>query len=120
MLRLAPGPTEIVDETPSGRLHLDGRVLVHEDEGFARTRRSLGFAGFIGVTLGFNANGRLAAAPVLHMEGIPGVVLEPVREAVVRAAGTKPGLHDDLNERVRIPARRAPQTGRGQKAMGRV
>src|SRR3977135_2633577 len=70
MVRLAPGPTEIVDETPWGRLHLDGRVLVHEDEGFARPRRSLGFAGFIGVTLVFNAKGRLAAVPVMHMRGI--------------------------------------------------
>jgi len=120
MLRLAPGPTEIVDETPSGRLHLDGRVLVHEDEGFARTRRSLGFAGFIGVTLVFNANGRLAAEPVLHMEGIPGTVLEPVREAVARAASTKRGLHDDLNEEVRIAARRAANQVWGKKPMVRV
>jgi ribonuclease J len=120
MVRLAPGPAEIVDEVPSGRLQLDGRVLVHEDEGFARTRRSLGFAGFIGVTLVFNANGRLAAEPVLHMEGIPGVVLEPVREAVARAAGVKRGLHEDLHEEVRIAARRAANQVWGKKPMVRV
>ena len=29
MVRLAPAGPEIIDETPSGRLHLDGRLLVH-------------------------------------------------------------------------------------------
>jgi ribonuclease J len=94
--------------------------LVHEDEGFARTRRSLGFAGFIGVTLVFNAKGRLAAEPVLHMEGIPAAVLEPVRQAVMRAAESKRGPHGDLTEEVRIAARRAANQVWGKKPMVRV
>src|SRR5215831_934267 len=89
MVRLAPHGAEIIDETPSGRLHLDGRVLVHEDDGYARLRRSLGFAGFIGVTLVLDRRGRLAADPVVHLEGIPDTVHEPVRDAVARAAGGK-------------------------------
>ena len=36
MLRLAPGRAEIIDEVPSGRIHLDGRVLVAEGEGLAK------------------------------------------------------------------------------------
>jgi ribonuclease J len=62
----------------------------------------------------------LASEPVLHMEGIPGVVLEPVREAVARAAGTKRGLHKDLNEEVRIAARRAANQVWGKKPLVRV
>ena len=120
MVRLAPGPAEIIDETPSGRLHLDGRVLVHEDEGFARARRALGFAGFIGVTLVLDRRGRLAADPVLHMEGIPQMVLEPVREAVARAANGKHGRDDDLAEQVRIAARRAANQIWGKKPVVRV
>ncbi len=61
MLRLAPGRAEIVDEVPAGRVHLDGRLMVNEDEGFARARRSLAHAGFIGVTLVLKKSGRLAA-----------------------------------------------------------
>ena len=120
MVRLAPGRAEIIDETPSGRLHLDGRVLVHEDEGFARSRRSLGFAGFIGVTLVIDRRGRLAADPVLHMEGIPDAVRAPVREAVARATGGKRGKHDDLEEEVRIAARRAANEAWGKKPVVRV
>ena len=120
MVRLAPGRAEIIDETPSGRLHLDGRVLVHEDEGFARVRRSLGFAGFIGVTLVIDRRGRLAAEPALHMEGIPDAVLDPVREAVARAASGKRARDEDLEEEVRIAARRAANGVWGKKPIVRV
>jgi len=120
MVRLAPGRAEIIDETPSGRLHLDGRVLVHEDEGFARARRSLGYAGFIGVTLVLDRRGRIVTDPVLHMEGIPDAVLEPVREAVSRAANGKRGKGNDLEEDVRIAARRAANDIWGKKPVVRV
>jgi ribonuclease J len=120
MVRLAPGAAEIIDETPSGRLHLDGRVLVHEEEGFARARRSLSFAGFIGVTLVLDRRGRLAADPVLHMEGIPDAVLEPVRQAVARAAQGKRGRDEELEEQVRIAARRAANEIWGKKPVVRV
>jgi ribonuclease J len=120
MLRLAPGKPAIIDEAPSGRLHLDGRVLVHEDDGFARARRSLGFAGFIGVTLILDRKGRLAADPVLHMEGIPDAVMEPVREAVARALNGKRGRDGDLKEEVRIAARRAANDVWGKKPVVRI
>jgi ribonuclease J len=121
MVRLAPGRAEIVDETPSGRLHLDGRVLVHEDEGFARARRSLGYAGFIGITLVLDRKGRVAADPALHIEGIPDVVHEPVRDAVARAANGKRGRNGgDLEEEVRIAARRAANEVWGKKPVVRV
>jgi ribonuclease J len=120
MVRLAPGRAEIVDETPSGRLHLDGRMLVHEDDGFARARRSLSYAGFIGVTLVLDRKGRLAADPALHIEGIPEPVLEPVREAVARAANGKRARDEDLQETVRLAARRAANEVWGKKPIVRV
>jgi ribonuclease J len=120
MVRLAPNGAEIIDETPSGRLHLDGRLLVHEDDGYARLRRSLGFAGFIGVTLVLDRKGRLAADPVVHLEGIPDSVHEPVRDAVARAANGKRGRDGDLQETVRIAARRAANEIWGKKPIVRV
>jgi len=120
MVRLAPHGPEIIDETPAGRLHLDGRVLVHEDDGYARLRRSLGFAGFIGVTLVLDRRGRLAADPVVHLEGIPETVHEPVRDAVARAANSKRNRDEDLQETVRIAARRAANEIWGKKPIVRV
>jgi ribonuclease J len=120
MVRLAPGRAEIIDETPSGRLHLDGRLLVHEDDGFARARRGLSFAGFIAVTLVVDRRGRLATEPVLHIEGIPDAVHDSVREAVARAANGKRGRNGNLEEEVRIAARRAAQDLWGKKPVVRV
>ena len=120
MVRLAPHGAEIIDETPSGRLHLDGRVLVHEDDGYARLRRSLGFAGFIGVTLVLDRKGRLAADPVIHLEGIPDTVHAPVRDSVARAANGKRKRDEDLQETVRIAARRAANEVWGKKPIVRV
>ena len=120
MVRLVPGPAAIIDETPSGRLHLDGRLLVHENDGFARARRALGFAGFIAITLVLDRKGRLAADPVLYMEGIPGAVFPAVRDAVAHAAGGKKSGGGDLEEQVRIAARRAANGIWGKKPMVRV
>jgi len=123
MVRLAPGKAEIVDEAPAGRLHLDGDLLVHEEEGFARSRRALSFAGFIGITLVLDRKGRVAADPVLHMEGIPDAVIEPVTEAVSNALNGKRGdgkRGDDLKEHVRIAARRAANEAWGKKPIVRV
>ena len=111
MLRLAPGKAKIIDETPSGRMHLDGRILLHEDDGVARSRRALGFAGFIGVTLVLDGKGRLAADPVLHIEGVP--------EADPRTPWTKPCARAAEGQ-----ARRFERTGahcgapRGQGSLG--
>src|SRR6266566_7136934 len=113
MLRLGPGDPEIIDEAPSGRLHLDGRVLVHEEDGFARTRRALSFAGFVGITLIFDRRRRLAAEPLFYMEGIPPGVEESLRDAVSRALNGRPP--DDIEEHVRIAARRAASDIWGKK-----
>lgn len=123
MLRLAPGPARIVDETPSGRVHLDGRIMVADGEGFARTRRALGFAGMIAVTVVLDHRGRIGADPAIVMEGIP----EPVHDAVRRAVGDVLRRHDakkrepdDLKEDVRRAARRAANDTWGKKPLTRV
>ena len=118
MVRIAPGKGEIIDEAPAGRLHLDGDILVHEDEGFAKSRRALSYAGFIGVTLVLDRRGRVAADPALHMEGIPEAVMESVAEAVSNALNGKRG--EDLKEHVRIAARRAAKDTWGKKPVVRV
>src|SRR5262249_20760877 len=118
MLKLAPGRAEIVDEAPSGRLHLDGRIMVSEDDGFARSRRALGFAGFIGITLVVNRKGKLAADPVLHLGGIPDDIHGPVAEAVERVLQSR--RSDDMKEDVRRAARRAAQDIWGKKPVVRV
>ena len=119
ILRLAPGHAEIIDEAPAGRVFLDGRLMVHENDGYARARRSLGYAGFIGITLVLDRKGRVVTDPVLHLEGIPDDLFEPVEDAVLRAVNGKK-KHGDLEENVRIAARKAAHAVWGKKPIVRV
>ena len=59
MVRLAPGPAEIIDEAPVGRLFRDGSLLVPSEDGPVRERRSLAFAGIVIVALARSGRGEL-------------------------------------------------------------
>jgi ribonuclease J len=123
MLRLAPGRAEVIDEVPSGRVHLDGQVLVAEGLGLSRARRSLSFAGMIAITLVLDDKGRLAGDPAIIMEGIPEPVHEAVRTAVdaaIRRYNPKKDSESDLREKVRRAARGAADDAWGKKPVTRV
>jgi ribonuclease J len=121
MFRLAPGRPELIDEVPSGRIHMDGRVLVAEGEGLSKDRRAMAFAGLLVVSLVVDHKGRIAAPPVVLGEGMP----EPVEEAVLKAVeatidGNRKSDIDDLTENVRRAARRAAHDAWGKKPITRV
>lgn len=123
MLRLAPGKPEIVDEVPSGRMCLDGRVLVPEGDGIGRQRRAMAFAGLIAVTLILDVKGRVRAEPAIFLEGIPDEVGGPVRAAVLetlRRHNPKKADEQALGEAVRRSARRAAQSVWDKKPVTRV
>lgn len=123
LYRLAPGPAELIDEVPSGRIHMDGRVLVAEGEGLAKARRAMGFAGLLAVTLVLDAKGRPAADAAILAEGMP----EPVKEAVLTVVNEALRRHnpkttdaEELREAVRRAARRAAHEAWGKKPVTRV
>ncbi len=72
LLRLHPGPGEIVGRVPVGRLALDGRKLVAEDSGNLQMRRRLMFNGLIAVTILLNHEGALELSPRVLARGVPG------------------------------------------------
>ena len=123
MLRLAPGRAEIIDETPSGRVYLDGRVLVDESHDHMRERRAMSFAGVIAITLALDAKGRVAGEPSTLLEGIPDAIHATVQAAVdeaVRRHNPKKQSEDVFLENVRRAARRAAQEAWGKKPVTRV
>ena len=124
LIRLAPGRAGVIDEVPSGRIHLDGRVMIDEGAGLSRHRRALAFAGMIAITVVLDSKGRPAADPSVVIEGIP----EPVH-AAIRAALAEPlkrhnpkrdGDGRDLKESLRRAARRAANDAWGKKPVTRV
>jgi ribonuclease J len=105
LIRLAPGPAQIVDELPSGRLYKDGTVLIGADSPTVGARRRLAFCGMVSVALALSEKGALVADPEIELIGIPerdssgdaDSVAEAVRRGV-RAAlasrwGKKPVCH---------------------------
>lgn len=123
LIRLAPGRAGVIDEVPSGRIHMDGRVMIEEGVGLARKRRALGLAGVIAITLVMDGKGRLAADPAIVLEGIP----EPVHGAIAAALNEpikryNPKRSDlsELKENVRRAARRAAEDAWGKKPVTRV
>jgi ribonuclease J len=71
ILRLAPGPVEIVDQFASGRLYKDGRVLISANDRVVPERRRLAFAGVVSVAIALGGRGELADDPVVEFAGIP-------------------------------------------------
>jgi ribonuclease J len=123
LIRLAPGRAGVIDEVPSGRVHMDGRVLIEEGAGLARHRRALAFAGMIAITLVLDGKGRVAADPAIVIEGIPEPVHDAIRNALdapIKRHNPKRDDERDLKEAVRRAARRAAEDAWGKKPVTRV
>jgi ribonuclease J len=71
LVRLAPGPAEIIGEVPSGRLYKDGALLLEAETRTVAARRRLAFAGIVTVALALSEKGALVADPEIELIGIP-------------------------------------------------
>lgn len=70
MLRLAPGPVEIVDEVVSGRMAIDGKRLIPVDGDVIRARRRIGYSGVAVATIVLDKRGELHEDPQLSLPGL--------------------------------------------------
>lgn len=71
IVRLLPGPPELVDKAPVGRLFRDGSLIVPDEDGPVRLRRKLAFVGLVAVSVVLERNGEIAADPEVALDGIP-------------------------------------------------
>lgn len=100
MVRLAPGAAEVMDEVPSGRVVMDGDVLVPSWDAGIQERRRLGFAGAVFVSVALDEKGAVRGDPEIRLIGLPerdnyGVRFEE------RAYDTLDGALDQLPQRKR-------------------
>lgn len=120
VVRLAPGTPKIVGRERTGRLVLDGDVILAADGSTINERRRIAQYGVISVAVAIDADGQLAADPELRMQGIP---VEEDRDAFVREAedaieaAVKQGALDDdrLREALRLAVRRCATQWTGKK-----
>jgi len=113
MVRLAPGPSEVVDHAPVGRLFRDGNLLVPAEDGPVRERRSLAYAGIVIVALSRSGRGNVVPEAEVVLDGVPASDADgrPMADIVRRTVeGTLASIPRDRHrdgEMVREAVRRA-------------
>ncbi len=70
IVRLAPGPVEIIDEVTSGRLAVDGTNLVPMGGAVLRERKRLMFNGSVVATVVLDGEGELLSDPQVTLSGL--------------------------------------------------
>ena len=116
VIRLAPGPAEIVAQVTSGRLGLDGKSLLRLDGDMIRHRHRMSFNGLIMVSLVLAKDGKLLAPPQVSLEGLldggdaAADAINAMEDAVGAAVGdlskSQLMLTDEVTETARLAARR--------------
>jgi ribonuclease J len=71
VVRLAPGPTQIIDQVGAGRAYQDGNLYIDDEAKTISERRKLAFAGVVSVALAMNGRGDLVGDPWIEMAGLP-------------------------------------------------
>lgn len=70
LIRLAPGPVAVIDETPAGRLYVDGSVILETDSESIRDRKRLAAEGAINIALAVSAKNAIASGPNVSVRGL--------------------------------------------------
>src|SRR3546814_17718685 len=91
LVRLAPGTPAIIGHESTGRLILDGDVILPADGATMNERRNIAANGHISVALALGRNGQINGNPAIRIHGIPveeerNAILDDAREAAPNAA----------------------------------
>jgi ribonuclease J len=71
LIRLAPGPAEIIDEVPAGRLFVDGDIIIDAGDESLKDRKRLGAEGQITVSFAVSARRRtIVSGPDVRVRGL--------------------------------------------------
>jgi ribonuclease J len=124
LIRLCPGPVQIVDEAPAGRLHVDGKLIVPVVDGPAKFRRKLSFVGIVVASLVVDRKGSLVSDIEITTDGLPAGLDERLRDAAETAFDSMPrprrASDETVTETLRTAIRRAADAEWGKKPVCRV
>jgi ribonuclease J len=120
VVRLAPGKPAIIGNERTGRLVLDGDVILPADGATMNERRRIMQYGVISVAVALGAGGRLAADPEIRLQGVPveddrNAFVRDAEEAVEKAIDEGAANDDALREKLRLAVRRVATDWTGKK-----
>jgi len=120
IVRLAPGKPAKIGHAHTGRLVLDGDIILPADGSTLNERRRIAQNGTVAVALAVDGKGLLRGKPAVTIQGVPveedrDDFLEEVREAATSAL--RDGGRDEakLKEAVRLAVRRRALAWTGKK-----
>jgi len=122
--RLAPGPVEIVDEAPTGILHVDGNLVVPAADGPAKQRRKLSFVGLVIASVLVDDRQELADDVSIILDGVPQGLADPLADSAEKAYTSMPRPRRKdiatVEETIRVAIRRAAEAAWGKKPVVKV
>ncbi len=120
VVRLAPGEPAIIGHERTGRLVLDGDVILPADGATITERRRIGNHGVIAVAVVLDAQGKLAVDPELRLQGVPveedrNDFLRDAEDAIERVIEKGAANDEALREALRLGVRRTATEWTGKK-----
>jgi ribonuclease J len=127
VVRLAPDGPAVTGHERTGRLVLDGDVILPADGATMNERRRAGLYGYIGVTVVLDGKGQLRGEPSLQLQGVPveedrDDFLADACQAAAEAVAKNKGGRDEakLKEALRLAVRRRATAWTGKKPVVEV
>ena len=126
LVRLAPGPAQIIDHVPTGRLARDGDggPVIPVDAASFRERRRLLWQGAAAATLVLDGKGRALAPPKVSLRGIDDEdgelaedIVEALQEMVAKLSANDRRDDKRIEEAARQAVRRVIRTQLGKKPL---
>jgi ribonuclease J len=120
MLRLAPGPAEVIDQVAHGRLFKDGKLLGDMDEMGISERKKLSYVGHVAVSILIDSRYEIIGDPDIVPHGLPEYddegedMDDTLFDAVVGAVESIPRAKRKDMEMVREAVRRAVRSTMNQ------
>lgn len=129
VIRLAPGPAEIVGQVQSGRIALDGSRMIPLNGEVMRARRRIVTGGAAVATVVVDGRGRLMAEPQLSAQGVLDdendsalreAALAEIAKAVDDLSDRERKSDDKISEAARIAVRRSLRDTMGKRPSTQV
>ena len=130
VLRLHPGPAEIVGYATAGRFAVDGKRILRIDGEVLRTRRRLGFGGVALATVVLDEDGGLRTPPKLALPGLADsedaddeihlAAVSAITECLEELGGAARRRDSDVAETVRRAVRRTVWEATGRRPLTKV
>lgn len=120
LVRLAPGKPEIIGHESTGRLILDGDVILPADGATMNERRKIAANGQISVAVALGRQGNPIGQPEIRLQGVPveedrEAFLAEAVDAVLESVNDGPDDIEKLREKIRLTVRRVATRWTGKK-----